>query len=414
MRRKRALRRSISISVAIAIHDGTTLPSSSAAFVFPTPTRTYYLATVRDDPLSRSSITDMALTGTCVPIHRSMLVRKLAASSRSSDANGINPTSPASATLLKSILLDQSIEDISDRISFRIVLPFYVPQPIISAATTLAVQQLTTDVLSSELLERIGEVAAASASSSASATELIYGDGDDDGIADDEELENLSGQIATELNAQIDLPVLDEDQELVIFKAIGRSLMAVLTAPDEIEADPKQMVDMVVETTQELLEGKEGRRKLAEALNARLDFPMLNEEGEQDLLERALDACSDRLAEVLPRELVEALKGENCDGLENTKEFVVASLNRKVDIIGLTEDQEQELIKMLVDFVVDIAIGDTEVELLLMNPEERITAWEERKVVLTRQLEISKKRHEAEKANLMAQIRRVERRIGGG
>jgi len=339
-----------------------------------------------------------------------MLVRKLAASSRSSDANGINPTSPASATLLKSILLDQSIEDISDRISFRIVLPFYVPQPIISAATTLAVQQLTTDVLSSELLERIGEVAAASASSSASATELIYGDGDDDGIADDEELENLSGQIATELNAQIDLPVLDEDQELVIFKAIGRSLMAVLTAPDEIEADPKQMVDMVVETTQELLEGKEGRRKLAEAL----DFPILNEEGEQDLLERALDACSDRLAEVLPRELVEALKGENCDGLENTKEFVVASLNRKVDIIGLTEDQEQELIKMLVDFVVDIAIGDTEVELLLMNPEERITAWEERKVVLTRQLEISKKRHEAEKANLMAQIRRVERRIGGG
>ena len=415
MRRKRALRRSISISVAIAIHDGTTLPSSSAAFVFPAPTTcsTYYLATVRDDPLSRSSITDMALTGACVPIHRSMLVRKLAASSRSSDANGINPTSPASATLLKSILLDQSIEDISDRISFRIVLPFYVPQPIISAATTLAVQQLTTDVLSSELLERIGEVAAASASSSASATELIYGDGDD-GIADDEELENLSGQIATELNAQIDLPVLDEDQELVIFKAIARSLMAVLTAPDEIEADPKQMVDMVVETTQELLEGKEGRRKLAEALNARLDFPMLNEEGEKDLLERALDACSDRLAEVLPRELVEALKGENCDGLENTKEFVVASLNRKVDIIGLTEDQEQELIKMLVDFVVDIAIGDTEVELLLMNPEERITALEERKVVLTRQLEISKKRHEAEKANLMAQIRRIERRIGGG
>ena len=410
MRRKRALRRSISISVAIAIHDGTTLPSSSAAFVFPTPTRTYDLATVRDDPLSRSSITDMALTGACVPIHRSMLVRKLAASSRSSDANGINPTSPASATLLKSILLDQSIEDISDRISFRIVLPFYVPQPIISAATTLAVQQLTTDVLSSELLERIGEVAAASASSSASATELIDGDGDDDGIADDEELENLSGQIATELNAQIDLPVLDEDQELVIFKAIGRSLMAVLTAPDEIEADPKQMVDMVVETTQELLEGKEGRRKLAEAL----DFPILNEEGEQDLLERALDACSDRLAEVLPRELVEALKGENCDGLENTKEFVVANLNRKVDIIGLTEDQEQELIKMLVDFVVDIAIGDTEVELLLMNPEERITALEERKVVLTRQLEISKKRHEAEKANLMAQIRRIERRIGGG
>ena len=143
--RKRALRRSISISAAIhvAIHDGTTLPSASAAFVLLAPRSTYDLATVRDAPLSRSLITDMALTGTFVPVNRSMLVRKLAASSRSSDANGINPTSPASVTLLKSILLDQSIEDISDRISFRIVLPFYVPQPIISAARTLAVQQLT-------------------------------------------------------------------------------------------------------------------------------------------------------------------------------------------------------------------------------------------------------------------------------
>jgi len=407
MRRKRTLC-SISISVATAIHDGT-LPSSSAAFVFPAPT--YDLATVTNGLLSRSPITD-ALTG--IPARRSMLARKLAASG-SSDANDINPTPLASsATLLQSILLDQSIEDISDRISSRIVLPFYVPQPIISAATTLAIHQLTTDVFSSELLERIGEVAAASASSSASATELMDNDGDDDGISDDEELERLSGQIATELNDQIDLPVLNEDQEFVIFEAIGRSLMAVLTVPDEIEADPKQVVDMAVETAQELLKGKEGRRKLAEALNARLDFPILNEEGEQDLLERALDACSDRLVEVLPRELVEALKGESCDGLEKTKEFVVVSLNRKVDIIGLTEDQERQLIEMLVDVCVDILIGDTEVELILMNPEERINALEERTVVLTRQLEISKKRHEAEQANLVAQIRRIEERIGEG
>jgi len=358
-------------------------------------------------PLSRPQITD-AFTGT--QIRRFTLVGELAASEIPDVED--SSTSPSSATLLQSILLDQSIEDISDRISSRIVLPFYVPQPIISAATTLAVQQLTTDVLSSELLERIGEVAAASASSSASATEFMDDDDDDDGIADNEELERMSDQIAAELNAQIDLPVLDEEQEFVIFQAIGRSLMAVLTTPDEIEVDPKQMVDAAVETAQELLKGKEGRRKLAEALNARLDFPILDEKAEQDLLERALDACADRLMEVLPRELVEALKGvETCDGLEKTKQFIVASINRKVDIIGLTEDQEAHLIEMLVDFIVDIAIGETEVELLLMSPEERIAALEERKVLLKRQLEISKKRHEAEQANLMAQIRRIEERI---
>ena len=268
-------------------------------------------------------------------------------------------------------------------------------------------------MLSSDLLERIGEVAVASSSSTkASATELMNVDDDDDGVPDNEEIDSISDQIAIELNAQIDLPVLDEEQELVIFQAIGRALMAVLTTPDEIEVDPKQVVDLAVETAQELLEGKEGRSKLAQVLNEKLDFPILNEEAEQDLLERALDACADRLLEVLPREMVDALKGERSyKGLEETKDFIVANINRKVDIIGLTEDQEAQLIAMLVDMVVDLVIGDTELELLLMNPEERISALQEREVALRRQMEITKKRHEVELTNLEAQIRRIEERI---
>ena len=94
-----------------------------------------------------------------------------------------------------------------------------------------------------------------------------------------------------------------------------------------------------------------------------------------------------------------------------TKDFIVANINRKVDIIGLTEDQEAQLIAMLVDMVVDLVIGDTELELLLMNPEERISALQEREVALRRQMEITKKRHEVELTNLEAQIRRIEERI---
>jgi len=321
-------------------------------------------------------------------------------------------TSPsASALLLQSVLLNQSIEDISDRIASRIVLPFYIPQPILSAATTLAVEQLSTDVLSSDLLGRIGEVAVATTSRT-SATELMDDDDDDDGVSDNAEVDAISEQIATELNGQIDLPVLDEEQELVIFQAIGRALMAVLTTPDAIDIDPKGMADLAVESAQELLGGKEGRRRLAQVLNAKLDFPLLGEEGEQELLERALDACANRLLEVLPRELVHALRGvPNCDGLEKTKEFVVASINRKVDIIGLTEDQEAHLITILVDVVIDLCIGDTEVELLLMNPEERTNALQERTVALKRQLKIARKRHKAERTDLEAQIRRIEERI---
>ena len=352
-------------------------------------------------------------------LYQTSLRDKLSASDESStdidDDDRDSTWSSSSATsLLQSILLDQSIEDISDQTSSRIVLPFYVPQPIISAATTLAVQQLRADVLSSDLPERIGEVAVASSSSTrASATELIDDDDGDDGVPDNEEVDCIFEQIAIELNAQINLPVLDEKQELVIFQSIGGALMAVLTTPDEIAADPKHAVDLAVETAQELLERKEGRDKLAQVLNTKLDFPILNEEAEQDLLERALDACADRLLQVLPSEMIDALRGESSyEGLEKAKAFIVASINRKVDVIGLTEDQEAQLIATLVDMVVDLVIGDTELELLLMNPEERIGALQEREVALRRQLEIAKKRHEAELTNLEAQIRRIEDRRG--
>ena len=407
MMRRKCLLCVISVSAAATISDGSSGACSAAAAFVPPPTFGPSVPQRTVHPCSQPNRTCRIRR-----LHQTLLRDKLSAFDESTADDGRGPTSPASS-LLQSILLDQSIEDISDRISSRIVLPFHVPQPIISAATTLAVQQLTTDVLSLDLLERIGEVAVTSSSTTtASATELMDDDDDDDGVPDNEEIDSISDQIAIELNAQIDLPVLDEEQELVIFQAIGRALMAVLTTPDEIEVDPKQVVDLAVETAQELLEGKEGRSKLAQVLNEKLDFPILNEEAEQDLLDRALDACADRLLEVLPREMVDALKGEsNYEGLESTKGFIVASINRKVDIIGLTEDQEAQLVAMLVDMVVDLVIGDTELEFLLMNPEERISALQEREVALRRQLEITKKRHEAELTNLEAQIRRIEERI---
>lgn len=102
-------------------------------------------------------------------------------------------------------------------------------------------------MLSSDLPERIGEVAVASSSSTrASETELIDDDDGDDGVPDNEEVDCISEQIAIELNAQINLPVLDEEQKLVIFQSIGGALMAVLTTSDEIAVDFKHAVDLAV------------------------------------------------------------------------------------------------------------------------------------------------------------------------
>jgi len=289
------------------------------------------------------------------------------------------------------------------------VLPFYVPPPIIEAATTLAIQQISTDMsLSPELVERIGSAVALASASAATSTDSEY-----DGVTE-AELDGIAQQLGTELNTVIDLPVLDEEQELVILKSVGRAVMVVLTSPSElIEINPKEGVNTAISTAQGLLAGREGRMKMARIMNGRVDFPLIGEEGEEELLLRALDACADRLVEALPAELIDALRGQrNSESLLKTKEFVVATINRKVNILGLTEDQEEWIIQNLVDVFIDALIGDTEAELLLMSEEEQREALVERRLILKRKMDVARRRYEAERSNLEAQVRRIDERLG--
>ena len=289
------------------------------------------------------------------------------------------------------------------------MVPFYIPPPIIEAATTLAIQQITTDMsLSTELVERIGNAVALASTNAATRTDSEY-----DGVTE-AELDDIAQQLGTELNTAIDLPVLDEEQELIILKSVGRAMMVVLTSPSElIEINPKEGVNTAISTAQDLLSGREGRMKMARILNGRVDFPLIGEEGEEDLLLRALDACADRMVEVLPAELIDALRGQrNSESLLKTKEFVVATINRKVDILGLAEDQEEWIIQNLVDVVIDLLIGDTEAELLLMSEEEQREAMLERRLVLKRKMDVARRRYEAERSSLEAQVRRIDERLG--
>jgi hypothetical protein len=52
---------------------------------------------------------------------------------------------------------------------------------------------------------------------------------------------------------------------------------------------------------------------------------------------RTLEASADRLLEVLPPQLIDVLRGEDMEGIEKTKAFVVQQLNERLDIVGLSE-----------------------------------------------------------------------------
>ena len=225
------------------------------------------------------------------------------------------------------------------------------------------------------------------------------------------ELEGLAAEVAEELGDSVSLPVLDEGQEVAVLRAVSGAALLMLASPDEILVRPKAFVDLTVETAQELLGGASGRTRLARALNARVDLPFLDEEAEQRLLERALEDCADRLSEMLPSALIDVLRGEATEGLEEAKQYVTDTINDRIDVAGLSEDQEGWIIRNVVDIVVDLVLGDTETELLIMDDLEKRVALLERRDALRWRMERDRRRFDAEQAAMEAQIKRIEDRL---
>jgi hypothetical protein len=258
-------------------------------------------------------------------------------------------------------------------------------------ATTLVVEAIASK-LSKDLVRQIGDLVSLEEAS-------------------EEKLEELGREMAVELNPHFDLPVLDEDQEEVVLKQICKAVLNVLVSSEDIAVDPKALVDKSVSTMQILLGEEAGRRQLAQILNAKVDFPFMDEAEEEELLMLALDACADRLLEVMPPGLIDILKGQGPEGLETTKRYIVERVNRGVDIFGLTEGQEAWILENLVSTALDILIGDTEAELLLMSLEEQRTELWERKAALQRDLRICQRRMEQEKVFYEGQLERINKRL---
>lgn len=308
-----------------------------------------------------------------------------------------------------------SIDDITDRIASRIILPFAVPDPVVQAATRLVVTAMTND-LSPDLIERIGDAVSASAG---------YGDDEDDELHGG--MDELAAEVAAELNAVVSLPILNEDQELVVLRSIVGATLAVLAFPDlddildeVVPHDPKEAVDRTIDAARGLLSGPEGRRKMAMALNRRVDFPFLNEEAEEVLLEKALKACAAGLERALPAALAEVLSGSGGAeeeghnrrrGLEETKQFVSDAVNARVDIPGMNEEQEGWIVRNVVDIVIDLVVGDTEAELLLMDAEERRVELLGRREELRNRMESERRIFEAEQASLAAEVASIDKRL---
>jgi hypothetical protein len=287
---------------------------------------------------------------------------------------------------LQEVLTEEAIADIASEVATRISLPFSCPEPVITFATTKAMEAIASK-LSPELVRQIGDVVT---------------------LDDVDQLDQVAKIMATELNAQLNFPFLDEEQEQIVFQ-ISISFLRVLSS-SKSTTGVEELVDQSVEKAQSLLSPL-GRQKLAQKLNAKADFPFLNEAAENELIVKALDACADRLQQVLPPELVTILKGQGPRGLKKTKKFLVKRLNHRVNIFGLSEEQEAWLMEQVISLVLDTLLGDTEAELRLMSTEERQEKLLERRAILQREMDLSRRRFEREHTDYQAQLEEINGRL---
>jgi hypothetical protein len=310
--------------------------------------------------------------------------------------------SPLSITTSPLLFSDAVFDKIASRVQEQVSIPM-VPTPIVNYCLTRALQRMGQD-LSPALLGKVEDVLAAEATSSKL----------DDLSVDECNL--LADQIAKELTEKgvVDVPMLNAQQEYEILSQIFRIVMAIVTTSDEERR--LAFIESTQLVAQDLLStSPERRRALVTKLNDRIDLPLLGEEQEAQLLTKAVDMFANALSTLLPPTLIHSLKGESQDSLAEFKEFVIAKVNEKVDLIGLSEDQESSLIRTMIDLLIESYVDPTATNLLRLKQNQGASdpraALQRQVQLIQRDIDLSRVRFEREQANLQSQRDALEAQI---
>jgi hypothetical protein len=301
----------------------------------------------------------------------------------------------AKGAVVEQVFSDDFIEQLAVDVTHAVNLPF-VPSPVVAYILKQSVSKMSTD-LTKDTMERLQEVLQTEATSS-TIDDLSKG-----------ELDSLADQIAKELNSSIDVPMLDEDQELLVLHQIMRVVFSVIATNDKEKQ--KAFVKTNIAASRDLLSSPETRKTLVSAINKAVDVPILDETQESTIIGAAVEASAGVLQSLLPPDMIETLKGESPESIGKMKEYVITKANAKLDLAGLNKEQERMLIEAMVNILIDAYMDDTEAEFLLMTADEQRVKLEERKDTLERKKTFSQRRYEREQANLAIQIERVEVRL---
>lgn len=298
---------------------------------------------------------------------------------------------------VQDLLSEKIVDDVVAEVTARLDLP-YVPDTVINFLLTQIMGNIGSEI-SEDSMDRLQEAL------QAAETQTAF---DNIPLA---EVNSLASQIAAEINPSIDIPVLNEEQELEILREIMKVVLVMLTTTEE---DRRSSIWSNVQESrnymQDLLTPK-GRNELVDALNDAVDVPILNEEQEEALLHAAVESVAALMTRLLPPSFLDVLKGESPEGLQATKDFIINEVNSNVDLIGLNESQERDIIKLLVDIMVDTYVDQSSVGVLLLSSDEQNEYWQSRRRALDTDINLSQRRYRREQFNLSMQRNRLEMRL---
>ena len=227
-------------------------------------------------------------------------------------------------------------EQIARDVRKNVDVPFVIPSPMVTYMVEQTVKRMSTD-LSKDTKIKLQELVEAAGSPS----------NNDDFVQD--EINELADRIAKEMNTKIDVPVLDEEQEHILLQQILRAVLQSTT-----KTGRTKWVNTNLQVSRELLGGPESRLQLAKSIDKQIEFPLPLENAQRlALIGKAIDTSADLLTKLLPPELLETLKGESPEGLLKTKEYLIDTVNAKVDLVGFNEEKERRLIETMINLLID-------------------------------------------------------------
>lgn len=291
---------------------------------------------------------------------------------------------------------DIVFDELAEQVQEQVTIPF-APAPIVTYCLKQILEKMGHD-LKPETLNKIHELMEAE---------------DTPSQLDDlpeQEIQKIADQVSQELfeKSVIHLPMLTPEQEHTMLQQILRVVFQVLTT-SETERRTSWLSTNLLDVGQILLlASPERRRQLAVKVNDIVDIPLLDENQEEKLLILAVERVAEALHELFPPALLRNLQGESLQGLSEMKEYLIESVNAKVDLIGFTEEQEAAMIRTMIDLLIDVYAGDTDAAMLLTSPMDEKDTLRQELANLDWEIQASHARFQREQMALQQRRNRLQ------